>query len=228
MNNKNVFDKERFAQLLDKAKGDRSINKYAEETKVSAAHISRFLRKMIDAPPTPETISKLSSKAHNNISYRDFMAAAGHISLNQEKIESTSPNENLIEIIKLEKQLFQIMLSYLYKLPFDWNIKKPNTNIKFPNMIIDLDHKDYTKWLIKFIGYPESSSGIGFSPQDIYGMISITDINPKDKFSIIVNSEEIYNKFFKIPPLSLRANIYLMLVDLKKSTVVKEEKLSSY
>lgn len=50
MNNKSNFNKEEFAALLEKAKGDRSINKYAEETSVSAAHISRFLRAMIDSP----------------------------------------------------------------------------------------------------------------------------------------------------------------------------------
>ena len=74
-----TFDKERFANLLDKAKGGRSINKYAEECDLSATHISRFLRQMINTPPTQETISKLSSKAYNNVSYMELMEASGHI-----------------------------------------------------------------------------------------------------------------------------------------------------
>src|SRR5690606_10110762 len=73
------FNKEEFAILLDRSKGGRSINQFANETGVSAAHISRFLRKMIASPPIPETISKFAAKAQNNVTYQDLMVAAGHL-----------------------------------------------------------------------------------------------------------------------------------------------------
>ena len=130
--NNNIFDKERFADLLDKAKGDRSINKYAEECDISAAHISRFLRQMISTPPTPETISKLSSKAYNDVSYRDLMEAAGHIAIGhtvelddfgdetvssnndyQQQIGRVSPRERRSQFEEIEKKFFQIILSHL-------------------------------------------------------------------------------------------------------------------
>ena len=41
------FDKSTFAILLEKAKCDHSIKKYANISDVSAAHISRLLRKLI-------------------------------------------------------------------------------------------------------------------------------------------------------------------------------------
>ncbi len=73
------FDKKDFAFLLSKARGSRSRNKYAEECGISSAHISRLLREKIDTPPSPETIQKFSSVAHNGITYEDLMIAAGYI-----------------------------------------------------------------------------------------------------------------------------------------------------
>lgn len=73
------FDKHKFSELLFKAKGERSINHYALHCGVSAAHISRLLRELIDTPPNPETIRKFADKAHNSVSYEQLMEAAGYI-----------------------------------------------------------------------------------------------------------------------------------------------------
>lgn len=35
---------------------------------------------MIEAPPTPETISKLAAKAYNEVTYQDLVIAAEHLS----------------------------------------------------------------------------------------------------------------------------------------------------
>lgn len=72
------FNKEEFGRLLEKAKGERSINTYAMHSGVDSAHISRLIRGMVDRPPTPQTIKKLSDNAHNDITYKDLMIAAGH------------------------------------------------------------------------------------------------------------------------------------------------------
>jgi len=72
------FDKRSFVEYLNKARGDRSINKYAEECGVSAAHISRLLREMIDTPPNPDIIKKFTDHAHNGVTYGQLMQAAGH------------------------------------------------------------------------------------------------------------------------------------------------------
>lgn len=255
----NTFNKDLFAQLLERAKGERSINRFAEETGVSAAHISRFLRSLIDSAPAPDTISKLSSKAYNDVSYKDLMAAAGHISLNRQNgsvgldgldddedenitmnnrrsfvpprnasIDSQSPTERRMELMNLEKRIFQLMLSYLYESDFQWNMQKPDPRMRFPDMIIDIEQEEYSRWLIEFKAFPESYRGFGLPPQHMYGMIATTELNPRDKFTLVVNNEDAYDIFFRRPPRSLRANFYIMLVDIERGIVVKEEKLCSY
>ncbi|WP_053601072.1 S24 family peptidase [Bacillus sp. FJAT-18017] len=72
------FNKEEFGQLLSKAKGDRSINAFAKESGVDSAHISRLIRGVVDSPPTPQTIKKLTDHAEGNVTYNELMLAAGH------------------------------------------------------------------------------------------------------------------------------------------------------
>lgn len=105
-----TFDKEMFAELLDKAKGDRSINNYAKECGISPAHISRLLRAMIETPPSPETIEKLTRYAYNSVSYIDLMKAAGHIPLdNNEDLSNTQPNKTFKLTRRDEREIEKII-----------------------------------------------------------------------------------------------------------------------
>lgn len=85
-----TFDKEKLANLLKKAKGDRSINQYSLHSGVSAAHISRLMRGLLTAPPNPSTIASLADKAYNDITYNDLMQAAGHITESEGGLEHDS------------------------------------------------------------------------------------------------------------------------------------------
>lgn len=80
------FNKELFAELLLKAKGKRSLNKYAEDSGVTSAHISRLTRSLLDTAPTPQTIEKLANAAVD-VTYEELMIAAGHF-----KFKDTASN----------------------------------------------------------------------------------------------------------------------------------------
>jgi hypothetical protein len=54
------------------------------------------------------------------------------------------------------------------------------------------------------------------------------ELSETDKFTIVVNDEEVFNRIIKRPPLSLRANLYLMLIDLEWGKILKEEMLCKY
>jgi hypothetical protein len=245
-----VFNKEKFAELLDRAKGNRSINKYAEEADISAAHISRFLRQMIDTPPTPETISKLSLKAYNDVSYRDFMIAAGHIDVDNNaelltfqnnsdlaiqdfqqrtgRVSRVSPLERRQQIEEMERKYIQVILAHLYEVDYPWGIKKPERRPYRNDMVIDIDHEGYKRWIFEFKASVEDRVFMLPLIRNVYSQFVMRDIEPTDKLTIAVNTENFYEQFFKYPPKSLRANLYVMLVDLHKGKIVKEEKLCSY
>lgn len=78
--NKNSFDKESFANLILKAKGSRTMTKFAEDSDMSVAHISRMVNQKLETAPSPETIKKLlPNGSSNGVTYEDLMIAAGHI-----------------------------------------------------------------------------------------------------------------------------------------------------
>ena len=229
-----TFNKAEFAQLLERAKGDRSINQYATDTDISAAHISRFLREMIDTAPSPETIAKLASKAYNDVSYRDFMAAAGHIIVPNNAsddtiVEMDSPMNRRNEILETERKFTQIILADLYTKPFKWSVEKPDSRIRVPDMTINIDDGEYTRWYLEFKIVRGRSTTMPFPLlQQVYYIIATMPLQPTDKFTIAVNDEQAFDLFFRRPPHSLRANVFIMLVDLEEGRVVKEEKLCEY
>jgi len=63
---------------------------------------------------------------------------------------------------------------------------------------------------------------------NFYGRVATTELTPDIKFSIAVGSKHEYDLIKNRPPKSLRANLYVMLVDLDAGKIVKEEKLCQY
>jgi transcriptional regulator with XRE-family HTH domain len=235
MNNEEQFNKEEFAVLLDRAKGDRSINNFANETGVSAAHISRFLRQMIASPPTPETISKFAAKAHNEVTYQDLMVAAGHIARREinnnreSELEKNSPRYFMRLKKEFEKRFIQVLLANLYSRPFKWSVENTEERKRFPEMILNIDHEGYKRWYLTFKGVEDEKD---FLPimyfRHVYGMIAMTECLPTDKFSIVVNSKKAYDYLIANPPFSLRVNLYVMLIDLEQGEIIKEDLVCSY
>jgi len=66
-------------ELLNKAKGERSLNQFAATCGIDAGHLSRLLRGIMINPPSPETLKKIAEKAHNGITYEALMHSAGHL-----------------------------------------------------------------------------------------------------------------------------------------------------
>lgn len=236
MNGENQFNQEEFAVLLDRAKGDRSINQFANETDVSAAHISRFLRQMIASPPTPETISKFAGKSHNEVTYHDLMTAAGHIARfvdtdeNREKeVERDSPRNFRIQLDELKRKFIQVILADLYDKPFKWSVEKPEGRMRFPDIILNIDNEGYTRWYLELMpSIPERHYPAFIRSYHLYGRIAMFELFETDKFTFVVNDEKEFNMIMKRPPLSLRANLYVMLIDLDGGKVLKEEMICKF
>ncbi|MCM3386851.1 hypothetical protein M3649_01745 [Ureibacillus chungkukjangi] len=236
MHSEEQFNKEEFANLLDRAKGERSINNFANETGVSAAHISRFLRQMIASPPTPETISKFAAKAQNEVTYQDLMVAAGHLARKDESdgnkentVERDSPMNLRMQIEELEKKFRQVILADLYESPYKWSVEKTEEKrFRFPDMILNIDHDGYNRWYLDFRPNIHGRRHPSFHPFHLYGRIVMFELLETDKLTIVVNEEKDFDMIMKRPPLSLRANLYVMLIDLEWGKILKEEILCNY
>lgn len=108
-----IFDKERFSELLSKAKGERSINNFGRISQVDPGYISRLIRCQIDTPPSATIISKLGNKAHNNVSDIELMIAAGYIDEGSETIQKDGVDEeNSLSREKTEYVLRELVKKY--------------------------------------------------------------------------------------------------------------------
>jgi len=212
------FDLTTFAILLDKAKGDRTINKYANSVGISAAHISRLLRKLVTTPPSPDTINKLCNGACNGVTYSELMLAAGHIYVVSDKISSQNTQ---VQTKENKNKFFQVILSDLYTRDFEWNLNK---TINGPNdLMIEISNWEYSKWYIQIKTCVTSRT-----IYNIYGEIACIELTSDSKVSIAVESQQEFDFLIDTPPKSLRGNIFVMLLDLKNGKIIKEENLCQY
>ncbi|AFV02843.1 MULTISPECIES: transcriptional regulator [unclassified Dehalobacter] len=107
-----MFDKEKFKNLLEKARGDRSNEDYSRDSGVSRAYISNFLNLKRDIPPTPDILKKLAETAYGNVTYRDFMDAAGYLNLdevNKEIITLETKLKEIYEIICVKRKESEVL-----------------------------------------------------------------------------------------------------------------------
>jgi hypothetical protein len=75
------FNRDLFADLLQKAKGDRSINRFGSEADVDPGYISRLLRHQLETPPGATVLTKIAGSAANGVTIEQLLGAAGYINL---------------------------------------------------------------------------------------------------------------------------------------------------
>lgn len=107
------FNKRNFAELLNIARGDRSINKYGHDSDVDPGYISRLLRELIDAAPSPKVIAKLAKKAYSGVTYEDLMTAAGYLEVDDESMQPDPDEQFFLRAGKLtedgKKKLYEFL-----------------------------------------------------------------------------------------------------------------------
>lgn len=100
-----VFDKVLLADLLQKAKGDRSINMFGYEAGVDSGYISRLLRCRLTKPPSAMILSKIAEKASNDVTIEQLLGAAGYI--------KSCPEPEIMEERAIGKSEADILPSFL-------------------------------------------------------------------------------------------------------------------
>ncbi len=74
-----LFDKERFGQLIEKAIGTRTITEYSISCGINLTYVSKYVNRKLPKPPSVQVIRKMATKAQNGVTYREFMDAAGYL-----------------------------------------------------------------------------------------------------------------------------------------------------
>ena len=208
-----IFNKDTFAELLNKAKGDnRSLNSFASDAGVSPAYISRLIRKLVETAPSPDIISKIADNSHNDeVSYNKLMQAAGHLRLTPEekKLENAS---------EYDDKLFHITV--IKRLLGDEKLAKISFDDKFFDLIADFNGGDINKW--RFIFRDNISLD---ELHTIYGKLAAEECIDNAKFTIAVSEAKSFDMLRENAPKSLKMNISAMLLDTG-AKLIKEAEMS--
>lgn len=70
---------QKLYELIKKAQGDRTQNTFAFNCGINSATLTRILNG--ENNPKPDILKKISSHAHNGVTYNSLMEAAGYIDI---------------------------------------------------------------------------------------------------------------------------------------------------
>lgn len=248
------FNKKLFSELLIKVKGTRTLTRFAEDTSISIAHISRIINQRLDSPPSPETIKKFVGVEKNGVTYKDLMMAAGHleerITLKNIDIDETpDPMEGITEnnqvacnsIDEHHRKYKSLCMSTLlftlscnghtWKITHGSDIVKPEIN-EF-SLEVDEDFMQPWHFQLKYLSpsiLENSNYPYIFETNALYtwGQLAIKEADKHSKYSIVTDYEELYNTYLRLAPKNLDLTISLILVNPMELQVLKEDYISFF
>ena len=93
-----TFNKKIFAMLIDKARGERSVRRFAADSGISYLQLRKLLMCEQENPPRLKLITKLAENSENGIELEDYLYAAG----------KTEPEDsNTVELSQKEKHILE-------------------------------------------------------------------------------------------------------------------------
>ena len=90
------FNKKIFAMLIDKAKGERSVRRFAAECGISYLQLRKLLMCEQENPPRIKLITKLAENSENGVELEDYLYAAGKMESDNEDMPELSPKLRLL------------------------------------------------------------------------------------------------------------------------------------
>lgn len=236
------FDKERFSQLLKKAKGSLSLNTYARKCGVSVSYLCKYLGGKFDKAPTPKTLKRISAFTEQyDVSFTDLLIAAGY---DTSKCLDTTLPENASS--QIEKLAIATITNSLTQRPFKWSVC-PTPNVSFYDLDIEINDNYISHWLFDFRSCVSSfklstlnnnrKNDNSFSEyklqklsNDIFyflGQLTTTQYSKNTKFSFVTTSETFFNHLIDIHPYMITMYISVILIDLDNMEIIKEKYLDS-
>lgn len=93
---KEKFNKKIFSILIDKARGERSVRRFASECGISYLQMRKLISCEQENAPGLKLIKKLAENSENGIDVEDYLYAAGETGKTQDSSADIAPREKLL------------------------------------------------------------------------------------------------------------------------------------
>ena len=193
------FDKDRFAEVLKAAIGDRTYSAFGKEADISFGYISKYINKKCDVSPTVQTLKKMAKVA--KVTYAELLEAAGYDSNKYEEddISATMVNNDWSPM--------NTLLPTLCRTGFKWQFVSDGT--AGAPLSAKIEGAPFDAWY--FI--PVTKDNV--TKEDILGILGSKEaevISPESKVTFLTASKEVYNqmKDIELSLISLRVSVSLV------------------
>lgn len=193
------FDKDRFAEVLKAAIGDRSYSAFGKEADISFGYISKYINKKCDVSPTVQTLKKMAKVA--KVTYSELLEAAGYDSnkYDEDDISATMVNSDWSPM--------NTLLPTLCRTSFKWQFVSDGT-VGAP-LCAKIEGAPFESWY--FIPVTKES----VTKEDILAILGSKEaevISSNSKVTFLTANENVYNqmKDIELNLISLRISVALV------------------
>ena len=193
------FDKDRFAEVLKAAIGDRSYSAFGKEADISFGYISKYINKKSDVSPTVQTLKKMAKVA--KVTYAELLEAAGYDSNKYEEDDISAT------MVNNEWSPMNTLLPTLCRTSFKWQFVSDGT--AGAPLCAKVEGAPFESWY--FIPVTKDS----VTKEDILGILGSKEaevISSDSKVTFLTASEDVFNqiKDLELHLISLRISVALV------------------
>lgn len=215
------FDKKKYAEVLRRAIGDRSIATFSKDVGISTGYVSRYLNLKCDVTPTIATIKKIAN-ATKMVTYAELLEAAGYDS--EKYLEFEEDDRELFGESKPAgfMSFFTSVFTAVTRADFNWKFSSVANEGKEP-FSLQIEGAPFDVWYF----VPVNKEDI--SKEDIMTALSGTEfaIAPGNKISFMTSSKRIFDALKKMEFGLLSVYISTIFVDSEKGNIKNEEYLKT-
>lgn len=198
------FDKEKFREVIIKARGDRSQADFAEDCDLSYAYLNKYANGKLSDAPTIGTLKKIAV-ATKTVSYEELLTAAGY---DADKYKDDRP------VGASRKDFFHPVFLGMANSSYDWRIESGGYKDNEPFEIL-IERSDIKKWFF----VPVTKADI--TKDEIQNILmNQPKFTPGSKVSFVTDDADIFEtlKTIEFPLLSL----YISVVRVIGAEVIDE------
>lgn len=193
------FDKDRFAEVLKAAIGDRSYSAFGKESDISFGYISKYINKKCDVSPTVQTLKKMAKVA--KVTYAELLEAAGYDSNKYEEDDVSAT------MVNSDWSPMNTLLPTLCRTGFKWQFVSDGT--AGAPLCAKIEDAPFENWY--FI--PVIKENV--TKEDILAILGSREaeiISPDSKVTFFTANENVYNqmKDIELNLISLRISVALV------------------
>lgn len=238
-----MTDKEKnyFSELLQRAKGDLSLEDFSRLTGISKFQLSRIMNGKFKGVPRKSTINAIAENSQDEKAKEilSLYCTGNHVFYEDgdENELSTNNLENLINFIskkqkgeknrELENACKGLILAAACSFKFDWIVKYNQIDSNIPRDLQPLlrielpSHTSVNIWDFYFQPDDEQyKKGYFYA---LLGRIISSKVSENHKVSLVVSDVKIYNELKHIPIHTMDIKFSFLLIDMKKQNVEMED-----